>query len=234
MATKFAGDVYDYRCARIWKDLGSDVTLKTAALGLYWKLVNLLWSAFLYKAILGSKVSRRQRNFSTFSTAASFINCINWIFDKTLNVFYRRVPRIASNILRNLSHSWEFIFTCFQALRLLENLAFYTKHDFSAISCLHPTLSTVEWSLGYFLFISSDKYFFWIDQHAWNIMNFKASIPGPRNRGKFGDIHTYIHTYIQTYIFTNIREISKASGLWHRDPRLSRTQPEIVCFAAIN
>ena len=32
VATKFAGDVYDY----------SDVTLKTAALGLYWKLVNLL------------------------------------------------------------------------------------------------------------------------------------------------------------------------------------------------
>ena len=141
-----------------------------------------------YEDIPGSKVSRRQRDFSIFSTAASFINCINWIFDKTSNVFYRRVPRIASNILRNLSHPWEFIFTCFQALRLLENLAFYTKHEFSAISCLHPTLSTVEWSLGYFLLISSDKYFFWIDQHAWNI------IPGPRNRGKFGAIHIYLET----------------------------------------
>ena len=115
--------------------------------------------------------------------------CINWIFDKTSNVFYRRVPRIASNILRNFSHPWEFIFTCFQGLRLLETLAFYTKHEFSAISYLHPTLLTVEWSLGYFLCISSDKYFFWIDQHAWYI------ISGPRNRGKFGDIHTNIHIY---------------------------------------
>ena len=179
-------------CARIWKDLGSDVTLKTAALGLYWKLVNLLWSAFLYEAIPGSKVSRRQHDFSIFSTAASFINCINWIFDKTSNVFYRRVPRIASNILRNLSHPWEFIFTCFQALRLLENLAFYTKHEFSVISCLHLTLSTVEWSLGYFLLISSDKYFFWIDQHAWN------KILRPQFQGREIKANSVIYTYLET------------------------------------
>ena len=186
------------------------MTLKTAALGLYWKLVNLLWSAFLYKAIPGSKVSRRQCNFSTFSTAASFINCINWIFDKTSNVFYRRVPQIASNILRNLSHPWEFIFTCFQALRLLENLAFYTKHDFSAISCLHPTLSTVEWSLGYFLFISSDKYFF-LNRSTRVEYNFKASIPGPRNRGKFYG-GPQVHSEFQTTLpILNLTPNSKTS-----------------------
>ena len=136
--------------------------------------------------------ARRQCDFSTFSTAASFINCINWIFDKTSNVFYRRVPRIASNILRNLSQPWEFIFTCFQALRLLENLAFNTKHEFSAISCLHPTLSTVEWSLGYFVFISSGKYFFWIDQHAWNI------ILRPQFQDREIEANSVIYTYIQT------------------------------------
>ena len=139
----------------------------------------------------------QQHDFSTFSTAASFINCINWIFDKTSNVFYHRVPQIASNILRNLLHPWEFIFTSFQALRLLKNLAFYMKHEFSAISCLHPTSSTVEWSLGYFLFISSDKYFFWIDQHAWNI------ILGPQFQGREIETNSviytqYIHTFLQT------------------------------------
>ena len=132
--------------------------------------------------------------FPHFPTAASFINCINWIFDKTSNVFYCRVPRIASNIPRNLSHPWEFIFTCFQALRLLENLAFYTKHEFSAIGCLHLTLSTVEWSLGYFLLISSNKYFFWIDQHAWNI------ILRPQFQGREIEANSviYMHMYLET------------------------------------
>ena len=59
-------------------------------------------------------------------------------------------------------YSSEFICTCFQTLCLLKNLAFYMKQDFSAI--IFP-LPTVECSL----------------------LHFKASIPGPRNRGKFGD-----------------------------------------------
>ena len=45
----------------------------------------------------------------------------------------------------------------FQIFAFAKNVASYTKQDLSAISFPHPTLSMVECSLGYLLFISNDK-----------------------------------------------------------------------------
>ena len=53
-----------------------------------------------------------------------------------------------------------------------------------------------------------------------------ASISITWNRGKSGDIHTYLHTYIQTYIHPNLWN---KAGIDAGDPGWSRTPPKLVC-----
>ena len=56
-----------------------------------------------------------------------------------------------------------FKFTCIRTHRLRNKPTFYTKQDFLPISFSRPTLSTVDYSSGYLLFISCSTICFWID-----------------------------------------------------------------------
>ena len=62
---------------------------------------------------------------------------------------YRKFPGIASNILKNVTH--QFIY--FRTLPFRNNVAFYMKQDFLAVSFSRLSLSKVEYSSGYLLFI---------------------------------------------------------------------------------
>ena len=71
------------------------------------------------------------------------------LLKKALTQIRTALPQKTNRVQSSL-HCVNVFFTCFQTLRRLrKNVAFYTKQDFSAISYPHPTLSTVECSLGF-------------------------------------------------------------------------------------
>ena len=84
-------------------------------------------------------------------------------------------------------NSREFFYTCFQTFRLLKNVAFYTKQDYSAISFSHPSFSAgrsneaekiITWDQGH---LCQSKMAF----KPWNRMAARSTHAGHhKTRGK--------------------------------------------------